>query len=444
MKAKMNNDIDYQKISPEWVDTARAIVNFKEAENEINHKLIINSVIPPEDNVLRKIAQNFDNETDIPVEMAVFYGIAFIAGYLLQKKIRLDKAGQWIYPDLWLIVLAPSGAAKTFSASVIEKVSEITPNFSPGFASSKAFCVELQQKNFGFLFRDELGQLLKAIEQQPHMAELRDYLLRTKDGKEIVRETPDYSINVSNPHIVFLGSTVSDTFNRIISLESLLDGFSQRFLYILAKKDKTKKFIDYLDYNFNKLTDGLKEYFEKIKSLLNENDSNEGFIEYSLTDNALEVIKDEMAIYFGKKYEKIPDSFRRRIYFEVYKLAMVFHFALLKESRIIDEVDIRYASKAAILNIKWLIEVLELLNFNNVAAHIKNVDKAAVALSQKNMPVNVNTVTRRLLMNHKTTYADINETRKIVTALLDQDTTKYNNGNKQNNQKLTVVAGNKS
>ncbi len=440
MKTKKDKNIDYEKITPESVDNARAIVAIKDVENEINQKLIINSVIPPEDNVLRKITQNFDRETDIPVEMAIFYCIAFIAGYLLQKKIRLNKSGQYIYPDLWLIVLAPSGAAKTFSASIMEKVSGITPNFSSGFASAKAYCVELQQKNFGFLFRDELGQLLKGIEQQTYMAELRDYLLRTKDGKEIIRETSDYSINIPNPHIVFLGSTVSDTFNRVITLESLLDGFSQRFLYVLARKDKTKNFLDYLDYDYNRLNDGLKKYFDEIKSLLNENDLNEGFIEYSLTDNALDVIKDEMEIYFGKKYEKIPDSFRRRIYFEIYKLAMVFHFVLLKKNKFIDEVDIRYASKSAILHIKWLIEVLDLLNFNNVATHIKNVDKAALALFRKNIHVNVNTVTRRLLMNHKTTYVDINETRKIVTALLDQDPTKYNNSNTQKKQQLTVVA----
>lgn len=452
--------INYENLSRDGVETARAATIIKRSEQDIINNILINSIIPPEDNILRKVLKNFDTETDIPLEIPAFYTLAFISGFLLNKKVRLVKNGQFIYPDLWLIILAPSGSSKTFSANIIETASGIKPNFSSGFASAKSYVFELQVHNFGFLFKDEIGQLFKGIDIQTYLMELRDYMLKTKDGKEVLRETSDYKANIQNPHIVFLGSTVSDTFNKVTTIESVLDGFYQRFMFVFAKKDKSKKFIDYLDYNYEKLISGLKEYFDQIKALLPDTDEQEqeqeqkeitidditaeiekvekaetnetekepesDFIDYTLCDNAVEIIKDEMKAYFGRRYESIPDSFRRRIYFETYKIAIVYHFILLKDNRVIDEIDLRYAAKVAVLHMKYLINVLDLLDFNRVITHINNVDGAVEKLIKQCKPVNINAVTRHLLRNHKTTYSDINETKKIVTALINTTNPKKN------------------
>ena len=470
MKTKKKVNINYENMSREGVETVRAATIIKKSEQDIINNILVNSIIPPEDNVLRKVIKNFNDETDIPLEIPIFYTIAFIAGFLLNKKVRLVKNGQFVYPDLWLIILAPSGASKTFSANIIEAASGIKPNFSSGFASAKSYIVELKKNNFGFLFRDEIGQMLKAIDQQTYMSELKDYILKTKDGKEIIRETAEYRVNIQNPHLVFLGSTVSDTFDKVTNIDSIFDGSYQRFMFVFAKKDKAKKLIDFIDYNYNNIIDGLKEYFDKIKALLpdkpdktelqgqkeitinditaaiekaeadeaEDEDEAAKFIDYTLCDNAVDVIKDEMKLYFSKRYEYIPDSFRRRIYFEIYKIALIYHFILLKDSKVIDEIDLRYASKTAILHMKYLVNVLDLLDFNSVITHINNVDNAVDKLIMHRQPVNINAVTRHLLRNHKTTYADINETKKIVTALID--TTNYDKPKKTENPQLNVIS----
>lgn len=466
-KKKVMN-INYENLSRVGAETARAAALIKKSEQDITNNILINSIIPPENNVLRKVVRNFDVETDIPLELPAFYTIAFIAAFLLNKRVRLIKNGQYIYPDMWLMILAPSGSSKTFSESIIETASGIKPNFSAGFASAKAYLFELEKSNYGFLFVDEVGQLLKGIDTQTYLLELHGYLLRTKDGKEIIRKTIDYQVSIANPHIVFVGSTVSDTFNKVTTVESVLDGFYQRFMFVLATKDKNKKFIDYIDYNYERLISGIKEYFDQIKALLpDENETTEAetgtdkeitiddivvevkkteaetddepeakqeqenFIDFTLCDNAVDVVKDEMSLYFGRRYEHIPDSFRRRIYFESYKIAMVYHFILLKNNKIIDEIDLRYASKVAILHMKYLIGVLDLLDFNSVITHINNVDGAVEKLIKQCKAVNINTVTRHLLRYHKTTYSDIAETKKIVTALID--TTNYDKIKKNEN-----------
>jgi hypothetical protein len=403
--------IDYEKLTSVGRDTAIACSN----EISINNLLLAN-VIPNSDNVLRKIISNFDRETDIPLEMVTFFCLSFIAGFLLQNRARLTKGSQYIYPDLWTIILASSGKSKTFSSSIIRDASGIIPNFSGGIVSGKAFLFELQENNFGFMFRDEINQLLKGIEDNPQYADLRDYLLQSYDGIMIDRKTGDYRICIENPRLVICGATVDETFAKGMKLESLLDGFSQRFLYVLATADKRKKFFDYLDYNRGQIIGGLKEYFDSIKEILPEKEPGAEFIEYQLIPKFLDIIKDELRLAF-RKYDKIPESFLRRIYYSIYKYSLIYHFILLKHNNLIDEEDLRYSSKCAILHVKWLKDVLDMLGFDSVNRDIKNIDKAVQKLSDKKVPVNINTITRYLVQNHKTFYGDAESTRRIVTAL---------------------------
>ncbi len=84
------------------------------------------------------------------------------------------------------------------------------------------------------MLRDEFGQFLSQIQNLRHMEETKDMLLQAYSGSPIQRLTKETQISIRDHAISILGITVGDTFESQIGADSLVDGFAQRFNYIVA------------------------------------------------------------------------------------------------------------------------------------------------------------------------------------------------------------------
>lgn len=377
--------------------------------------LLAQSVIPAgKDTILRQVVKNFTENSNIPVLLAVQAVMSLLAGYLLEKKIYAKKNEDKFYTDIWAVVLAPSGATKTLTVKTIIESFQFTPSISSGLESDAAYIEELKEKNYGMLVRDEFGQHLKEVQiGSGPLAKQRDYYLKTYDGNKLERKLKKGEIVVESPKIALLGMTVDETFYNIMTWETLTDGLAQRFNYTIAKSDQNKNILDWLDIDTKKLKNKLPELFNEIKEL----ELQDG---YDVCSLASEIVKSHFKGLFSK-YSAIPESFIRRLNWATYKYALIYHILLCKTSKVIDEEDVNYACNYMSIHIKSLKELLNAMGFSDIDEDIKNIDKAVEKLKTKGKKVEINSIVRHLLANHKTKYKEAEKTKRMVSCLYVND-----------------------
>ena len=144
------------------------------------------TIMPP-GSLLDRAVSLFARTTDFPLELPAFMVLHIMAAYLLDRGVEIEVAGTRLKPDLWSTLLAPSGAGKTKTASVLARVMPV--RLFPETTTSARFIEELAAHNRGLWLQDEWGQFLRRIETQSYAEEMREYLLRAHDGKPLARRT---------------------------------------------------------------------------------------------------------------------------------------------------------------------------------------------------------------------------------------------------------------
>lgn len=330
--------------SAEARDTVRAMLKIK-TQPDVWRGL----VATPPGSLLSTVTAAFRTSTDIPLEIPFFATLHFLAAHMLSRGVTVDFVGQTVKPDLWSVVLASSGAGKTFATSVLERATGQGANF-PEPASSAKFIEDLAKNNNSLWVRDEFAQFLKSIEQQPHLAEMKDYLLKVFDGKKVERNTKKSSIQVEDPALVILGLTVLESFKNNVSAESMLDGFAQRFSYIIAKRDPERPPKDFPIYDMRSYQDRIKTEWEKVVASIQHQ-------KYRVGPEAEEAFKESFSLLIPPN-EDIPASFFRRIMFRGVRYALLYHVLLGKTDEVIDAADMGWAGRICALHIHdaaWLV-----------------------------------------------------------------------------------------
>lgn len=318
--------------------------------------------LSPINSVLNKIIEVFRSQTDFPHQIAFFGTLHYLAGYLLSKEIHIDLDGQKIYPDIWNIILAPSGSGKSTVESFIKKLTnEEDIKKLEEFSTAKAYINELSKVPKGLLVKDEWAQLLKGMETQTYLAELKEYFLKTYDNADISRTTGKESIKAIEPALSIYGSTVDTTFTKYVSQEMLLDGFAQRFNYIFCETRNDKKPL--LGHN---------KYVEQISLEFKETIENVNHFKYILSEKA---IKEYELLFFKnlEQFEGISYSFFRRTQWKTIKYALLYHILMKKENNIIDEEDIKWADRITFTHFVDLKHLLDM--YDEDQAH-NIIDKA--------------------------------------------------------------------
>jgi hypothetical protein len=344
------------------------------------------AAVPPA-SILESILSEFKAKTNIPLEVPFFTFLHYLSAHLLQKGVHLKLGSTQVSMEFWTIVLASSGGGKTFTHQTLKNNlhADIPEVNGSAAASARQFIEELQNANGkGLWQRDEFLQFLKAIESGGPLAEMKDYLLRIYDGEKIERKTKDSALLVEKPELSILGFNALQPFIDGINPESLLDGFAQRFGYVLAKEDPDRKYGDYALWEI-------------------QGDKWAGMWE-SLSQTILPAyIADQVAIDAFKSCFKdlingdIPESFYRRILWKAHKYAVIYHIIRGdgRNEKITAE-DYGWAARVLHIHLADTAEILSQTNFGELEKLVQQCEKASQKLRDAGKEVTPRTLLQRV------------------------------------------------
>ncbi|MHB1660581.1 MAG: DUF3987 domain-containing protein [bacterium] len=334
--------------------------------------------VPP-GSILSNTVDIFKKETDIPLEIPFFTVLSFISAYLIKKQVRIVSHMGHIRPDIWTIILAPSGSSKSTAINNLKDTVGDDVILVPKSASSAQFVLDLKNYNNGLLIRDEFAQHLRAIKDQTYLAEMKEYYLLAYDGSSIERRTRKEQTTVINPCLSILGFNVDETFSKYLTAEDILDGFAQRFSFIIAKADSTRKTINYPDYNIEEIKTVFRSSWNEFRNVIINP-------EYTISEKGINVFRDG----FRELYKiEIPNSYYRRALFKSIKYALLYHIILKKDNSIIDEQDIEWALRVVFLHLKDGKELLsekDISDLEKIITHAEELRNKFQKKGKKLMP----------------------------------------------------------
>lgn len=390
--SKQNQDIQ---------QTIRALLSIKPEADSTQWRGLI--AVPPGSQFERFLGA-FRRETNIPLEIPFFCFLHFICGWLLQHKVKIQGAGMECYPDIWTIVLAPSGAGKTLTHDTIAKASPVKSTI-PEPVSEAAFFSDLAQNNFGLWFVDEIAQLLKEIDTKgTPLSKVKSHLLKAYSYSSITRSTKtEGTAEIEEPCLGILGLNTPESFRKAMSDESLTDGFAQRFCYVYAERDPERSARDYPLFNLEMLTKYAKYAFDEVTA-------KPPHPIYKLGKEATVAFRESFSMLFT---EHIPESFFRRILHRGIKYSLYYHLILAKDSDELDTEDIAWGARLAGLHLADVKKLLHAPNLAGIGRLVENARKHRDKLRAQGVEL-----TPRLLRQKVHGITD-NEQAAAVLAMLD-------------------------
>jgi uncharacterized protein DUF3987 len=301
-------------------------------------------IATPPGSLLYRVVQLFSEHTDFPLELPFFQTVHFLSGYLLSRDVSIKFAGKEIRPDCWTVLLAESGSGKTETKKFLEMITAPDVRVMPESTSALRFIQDLYENNRSLLIMDEFAQTLKRMETQSYAQELREYFLKLYDGQEISRRTGKAEIVVKDPALTILGMNVPESFLKNVSAESMLDGFAQRFSYVIARRDPSRDPRNFPIYHLFEHIGQAVEAWCEVKNLKLHK-------QYCVSKKAEQAYIDAYKLLFPAN-NSVPISFFRRIMWRSVRYALVYHIALLKDSDEIDSADMEWAAALTMMHIE--------------------------------------------------------------------------------------------
>jgi Protein of unknown function (DUF3987) len=324
----------------------------------------LDACIPP-GTILDDVDRMFYEGTDIPRELPFFTVLHYLSAMLLQQDVQIEVEGRTTRPDFWTIALAPSGAGKTFTQNVIEEIFGKGVQQFPEAASAAKFVECLRDNNHSLWLRDEFAQYLRSVETQSHMAQVKDFLLRTYDNNTIEHRTKEEDVIVADPALTIFGTTPLATIKNYLSAESLVDGFAQRFAFVVAERDGRKVKPIYqtkarLPAIQQKWAANLATQFHKV---------------YHVDDVGIAAYEEAFYMIVDRSgSESIDESFSRRIMWRSMKYALIYHVITGKTDDVLHAEDLTYAARLAALNLRDLRRLMDQYDmpaFNDISQKAK-------------------------------------------------------------------------
>jgi len=343
------------------------------------------SIAVPPGSLLDDICMQWQKQTNIPLEIPFHTFLILLAGYLIDRGVTVDVEGLKIRPDLWTIILANSGSGKTWTKNELKPiVSGAKEIQATGAAGAAAWLQKVAENPKGIWIRDEFLQFLKQLDGTGPLSDVKDYLLRIYDNETITRETKRDRIVLEDPVVAILGFNVLDTFVRGMSLESLTDGFAQRFSYAIAREDPKRPWRDYPFWTIPGETKSeWKERWEITKGEIKDS--------YIASKNA--------SSFFKRSFKNlsnidIPESFYRRIMWKSHKYALLYHVLRNPSSPEIDDEDYGWAARLIGLELSDAAEILTKAGFSDLGHTLDAVEKLVTRLKEKGEDITIRAVVR--------------------------------------------------
>ncbi len=334
------------------------------------------SAVPP-GSLVEHIIAEFSEKTNIPLEIPFWTFMHYVSGFLVSREVKISVAGKLIEADIWSIILADSGAGKTWTSNAIGRPIENPGAIDiTGAAGAAAWLTALSKAGGrGLWQRDEFFQFLRLLDDDGPMSEVKDYLLRIYDNSRIERSTKKDSVVVDNPAISILGFTATDPFVNGMSVDSLVDGFAQRFSYILAKTDLNRNFRDYPIWSVDD-SSWRSEWMDLVADVLPQ---------YVASDRALAVFE---RTYRASVKAEVPESFYRRILWRAHKYALVYHIVRgAAADPVVTDEDYGWAARAITLHLSDAGEIIDMTAGGLLGKIVAAAEATLVKMKERGMPI---------------------------------------------------------
>lgn len=332
--------------------------------------------VPP-GSLIESVINEFKNNTNIALEIPFATFMHYVAGLLIHNKIQIDFNGALMDADFWTIVLSNSGGGKTWTEKEIRKgLESAVPRIESGAASAAQWLAELAENPHGLWVKDEIYQLLRNIETAGSpLAEMKDYLLRAYDNAEITRTTKKDAITVKHPVLSILGFNALAPFVNGMSGESLVDGFAQRFSYVLARPDPTRKMADFPVWKVN--TEGWRERFAEMVTGLHP--------VYKTGHGAEQAF---VRAFKEHAHMDLDESFYRRVMWRAHKYALIYHIMRgAAADPVLTDEDYGWAARLTEIQLADAADVIQMCTKTDIGKAIDAADALVKKLREKGKPV---------------------------------------------------------
>lgn len=299
----------------------------------------------PEGSILDAIDKYFLEFTDIPRELPFYSVLHYLSTLMLQQGVHIMRPDkQVIFPDLWTVLLAASGAGKSMTQKAISQALGGPIQMFPDFSSTLKLMQNLETHNRSLYLRDEFAQLIKAIRTDSKMDGVRDIFLQAYNNDQLTYRTKTTNITIDQPALSVLGFTPIATITTAISADMLDDGFAQRFAFCFAEKEPGRRRI--ADYDFGGLGPGVKPLWDKITST--------PFHErYHLDEVGRAVYQKAFELLVERSEEiGLREDYARRVLWRSYKYGLLYHVLAGKTDPYLHADDIAFGARLAAFNLR--------------------------------------------------------------------------------------------
>lgn len=292
----------------------------------INGATTLDALVPT-GSVLDAVVRALKRETDCPPLLGVITTFAVLSAALCQAGSTFsyhDDLDSAIRLDLWWVMLAESGAGKTFVRDVVTKALGINLPSIPTPGSGVVFLDSLASVGgVGYWDKDEYGQTIKQISHDSTLTVLKDLLLQCYDHKKLTNNTRKHGlVEVENPVLTIYGSTPIASLSKCLSMEMLVDGFAARHLWASTNCPD----LDVFRYNARRVRELIAQHpaVAGLRETLGEKR------QFIITESAEAVLKSQFREVVSTLGNTLSRGFVRRITWTAGHYSVLYHLLTQK------------------------------------------------------------------------------------------------------------------
>lgn len=230
---KFSSSKRLDKAISEQDDNARIKVTPVDDEeySELSSSIDFESLIPPL-TYLDSYVEYAKTLTDAPVEFHLAAGLSTVAA-ALENRVYITAWGQRIYPNLWMLLLAPSGFYRKSTAINIGircLRGQCEDVLMPNDFTREKLIEFMDKKPSGLISVYEFGDLLAQM-QREYNCGMKEFLTNIYDGHPYKRATKKETSSIVDPSLSILAASTIDWIHDRITEGDVRGGFLARFLF---------------------------------------------------------------------------------------------------------------------------------------------------------------------------------------------------------------------